>query len=62
MIASAVAARPWDTDVRHFAADINTLVGQDAEATRYLTDQLDRFPNDVVFVADHRNAPPIPPP
>ncbi len=58
LVTDAVAARPWDADVRYFGADVDTLLERNADATAFLRDQLDRFPNDTAFVADHRNAPP----
>ena len=57
LVADAVAARPWDPDVRSYAARVSTLLERPEDAARYLRDQLERFPSDVAFVADHQNAP-----
>jgi O-antigen ligase len=58
MMADAVGDNPWDTSVRLFAAQVQTLLGDHGAAESYLADQLRRFPGDVAQVINRRDHPP----
>ena len=58
MMSDAVSDYPWDTSVRLFASQVETLLDHPGTAERYLADQLDRFPGDIKRVINRRNHPP----
>ncbi|HEY7344541.1 MAG TPA: hypothetical protein VH620_03195, partial [Gaiella sp.] len=47
VIAEAVDEHPWDPDVRLWAADVETLLRDDAAAEAWVEEHLERFPGDV---------------
>jgi hypothetical protein len=47
VIAEAVEEHPWDPDVRLWAADVETLLRDDAAAEAWVAEHLERFPGDV---------------
>jgi hypothetical protein len=53
-ISDAVAARPWDPDVRFFAFAVDRLLGDEAGASAWSQGQARRFPGDP---KDFRTAP-----
>ncbi len=46
LMADAVAEHPWDADVRPWAADVETLLGNEAAARALIEEHLERFPGD----------------
>lgn len=51
LIAQAVDDHPWDTDVRLVAADVETLLRDEAAARGWVDAHLDRFPGDAPGIA-----------
>jgi len=58
IITSAVADHPWDPNVRLFAGEDETVLGNGAAAERWYRAHLARFPGDVAIVIQRVNAPP----
>jgi O-antigen ligase len=58
-IAAGVRARPWDPDVRIFAARVATLLNDPEAAETWLREQLERFPGDRSWVSRTVNAPAV---
>ena len=46
LMAGAVDEHPWDPDVRPWAADVETLLDDEAAARAWIEEHLDRFPGD----------------
>lgn len=52
VIGEAVLEHPWDVDVRLWAADIETLLRDEAAAQGWVDEHLERFPSDAAGIAE----------
>jgi hypothetical protein len=59
-IAAGVRGRPWEPNVRIFAARVATLLDDPQAAEAWLREQLERFPADRSWVSENMNAPTLP--
>jgi hypothetical protein len=58
LIAGAVADHPWDANVRLFAGEDETVLGNGVAAEGFYEAHLARFPGDVAVLIPRVNAPP----